>query len=335
MQLRNGNCKELSVRSVSNTSGVLVERMSCKEYQHEIALLLYEELPEAARTALETHIHECAHCNDTYESEKSMHFVLADDAARWEIPPDLFVESRKALADELDRIDKKRSRRRIPTFSVLFTPMRLLESATLIAMGLALGVYVSNQRQITTQLADNQAQEGQVLTIPSNGTVSNLQVVNADPVTGQVELTGEISQPLRFLGKMEDDAVRNLLFSALRDPNNPGSRLKAVEALSQKPTDESIEAALISALVYDGDAGVRMGALEALKEFANEQHVRAAFMNALESDGNAGIRVGAINALTARNSKDPELAKNLEEVTKKDDNPYIRSKALQFVGASR
>jgi hypothetical protein len=92
--------------------------MSCKEYQHPITLLLYEELPEAARTALETHIHECAYCNDAYESEKSIHSVLVDDAARWEIPPDFLVESRKALADELDRIEKKRSRWRIPTFSV-------------------------------------------------------------------------------------------------------------------------------------------------------------------------------------------------------------------------
>ena len=172
-------------------------------------------------------------------------------------------------------------------------------------------------------------------TIPSDGSVSNLQIVNADPVTGQIELTGEISQPLRLHGKMEDDTVRNLLFSALRDQNNPGSRLKAIEALSQKPTEEPVEEALISALVYDGDAGVRMRALEALKKYADEQHVRAAFMHALENDGNAGIRIGAIDALTARNAKDPELVKDLEEVTKKDDNPYIRSKALQFVGSSK
>ena len=145
--------------------------------------------------------------------------------------------------------------------------------------------------------------------------------MNADLVTGQVELTGEISQPFRFFGKMEDDTVRNLVFRVLRDPNNPGSRLKTVEALSQKPTDEFIEEALISALVYDGNAGVRMRALEALKKYADVQHVRAAFMNTLENDGNAGIRIGVIDALTAPNSKDPELAKNLEEITKKDDNP--------------
>jgi hypothetical protein len=310
--------------------------MSCKEYQHQITLLLYEELPESAEAELQTHLQECAHCHDAYESEKAMHSVLADDAARWQnIPSDLLVESRKALADELDRIERKRSWWRLPTFSVVFTPMRLLESAALIAMGLALGVYVSNQRQMAAQMAANQAQAAQVSAIPSNGTVSNLQVVNADPATGQVELAGEISQPLRFHGKMEDDTVRNLLFSALRDANNPGSRLKAVEVLAQKPTDESIEEALISALVYDGDAGVRARALEALKKYADEQHVRAAFMHALESDGNAAIRIGAIDALTARNSNDAELAKNLEEVSKKDDNAYIRSKALQFVGSTK
>jgi hypothetical protein len=308
--------------------------MSCKDYQHEITLLLYEELPESTRVELEIHLNECTNCHDAYESEKAMHSVLAEDASRWDVPSDLLLESRKGLADELDRIERKRSWWRMPTFSVVFTPMRLLESAALIAMGLALGVFVSNQRLITTPIAGNPPQD-QISVIPRNGTVSNLQVVNADPVTGQVELTGEVSQPLRFQGKMDDDVIRNLLFSALRDANNPGSRLKAVEVLAQKPTNEPIEEALTNALVYDDDAGVRMRALEALRKFADEQHVRIALMNALKSDPVVAIRIGAINALTASKSKDQALAKNLQEVTKNDDNPYIRSKVLQFVGTTK
>src|SRR5260370_40112030 len=116
--------------------------MNCKEYQHQITLLLYEELPESVRSELETHIHECAHCNDAYEAEKSMHSVLADDAARWDnIPSALLVESRNALADELDRIEKKRPPWRVHPFSDVFTPMRLLVSAALVGMGLGLGGY--------------------------------------------------------------------------------------------------------------------------------------------------------------------------------------------------
>jgi hypothetical protein len=309
--------------------------MTCKEYQHQITLLLYDELSESARFELETHLHNCESCQGAYESEKAMHSVLAEDAIGWDdIPSDLLVESRKALADQLDRIEKRRSWWRVPAFSVVFTPMRLLESAALVAMGLALGIYLSGGQQGPPQTASNPVQDNKI-SIPRNGTVSNLQVVNADPVTGQVELTGEVSQPLRLQGKMDDDTVRSLLVSALREANNPGSRLAAVEVLSQKPNDESIEEVLISALVYDDDPGVRMRALEGLKKFANEQHVRAAFMHTLKNDDNAGIRIEAINALMAHNSKDPEFAKSLEEAAKNDDNAYIRNKVLQFVSTSK
>jgi HEAT repeat protein/putative zinc finger protein len=310
---------------------------NCKDYQHQITLLLYDELTEGTRRELELHLRECGECKAAFDSERAMHSVLAEDTTGWDVPADLLVESRKALADKLDRTERKRSWWRVPTFSVVFTPMRLLESAALIAMGLALGVYVSNQqtRVSSPSITANTATDSQIPAIPRNGTISNLQVVNADPTTGQVELAGEVSQPLRFHGRMEDDTVRQLLFSALRDTNNPGSRLKAVEVLSQKPTDESIEEALINALVYDEDAGVRMRALEGLKTFANEQHVQAAFMHTLQNDANAGIRIEAIDALLERNPKDPKLAQKLTEATKKDDNPYIRTKVLQFVGTAK
>jgi hypothetical protein len=308
--------------------------VNCKEYQHQITLLLYDELAEGTRQELESHLLECAACKDAYDAEKAVHSTLAEDTASWDVPSDLLVESRRALSNELDRLDNKRSWWRMPAFSVVFTPMRLLESAALIAMGLALGVYVSNQQERLARPVPGVTNTANQV-IPQNGTISNLQVVNADPTTGQVELSGEVSQPLRWNGRMEDDMVRQLLFSALRDPNNPGSRMKAIDVLSRKPTDESIEEALISAMVYDEDPGVRMRALEGLKTFANEQHVRAAFMHTLQNDANAGIRFEAINALVARNPRDPDLAEKLTEATKDDDNQAIRSKALQFASATK
>jgi len=308
--------------------------VNCKEYQHQITLLLYEELPDGVRPELEAHLRQCADCQNTYESEKAMHAAVAEDTMSWDVPSDLLVESRKGLADELDRIEKKRSWWRMPAFSVVFTPMRLLESAALIAMGLALGVYVSNQ-QARPSVAQNTPSEGPVSVIPRNGTITNLQVVNSDPSTGQVELAGQVSQPIRFQGRMDDNTVRQLLFSALRDTANPGSRSKAVEVLSQKPNDETIEEALINALVYDDEPGVRAQALEGLKKYANEQHVRAAFVHALQNDKNANIRVQAIDALTATNANDASLAEEIQEVTKRDDNAYIRQKALQFVSSAR
>src|SRR5262249_19338471 len=150
---------------------------NCKDYQHQITLLLYDELTEGARRELETHLRECVACKEAFDAERAMHSVLAEDTAGWDVPADLLVESRKALADELDRTEIKRSWWRVPTFSVVFTPMRLLESAALIAMGLALGVYVSNQQtRVSPSISASNTAESQSPVIPRNGTISNLQV---------------------------------------------------------------------------------------------------------------------------------------------------------------
>src|SRR5262249_7667686 len=122
---------------------------------------------------------------------------------------------------------------------------------------------------------------------------------------------------------------RQLLFSALRDAENPGSRLQAVEVLSQTPKDETVEEAHINALVYDGDVAVLSRELEGLRKFADEQHVRAAFMHALQNDDNDGIRTGAIDALLQHSDQDPQFGEKLREIAKHEKNPYIRKRELQ------
>jgi hypothetical protein len=304
--------------------------MNCREYQHQIVLFLYEELPEPERAELEVHLLECDACKAALAEERSLHSVLGEDTTAWDVPSDLLVESRKSLADELDRVEQKRAWWRIPTFSVVFTPMRLLESAALIAMGLALGVYMSSQRAVPERVASNEPSPG-VSVIPQNAIVSNLRIVDANTSTGEVELAGEMLQPLRFQGNMDDDTIRRLLLNALSDASNPRSRLHAVEVLSREPTDNTVKEALIRALVSDETPAVRQIALEGLIPFAGEEDVRTALIHALANDRIEGIRLQAIEAL-ARYSKDESVARTIQQLTKDDDNPYVRAKGLQFVG---
>ena len=56
--------------------------MNCREYQHQITLLFYEELPDKAQAGLQVHLEACGACQSVYESEKNMHSVLAEDAIR-------------------------------------------------------------------------------------------------------------------------------------------------------------------------------------------------------------------------------------------------------------
>jgi hypothetical protein len=297
--------------------------MNCREHQNQIVLLLYEELPEDDRNGLEAHLQQCEDCRHVMDEQKGFHSVLSQDRSTWEVPSDLLVESRRSLANALDRMERKPSWWRIPTFSVVFTPMRLLESATLIALGLAFGVYITRGPSPSSLLAPTDSAAAAISTIPQNGTVANLRIVETD-ATGGVTFTGDVVQQFSFKGQMEDDATRRLLFSAVQDSSNPASRLQAVETLGREPAEPSVKELLVQTLLNDEEPGLRLKALEILKPFAGETMVQAALMQVLDRDPHSGIRAGAIDALTPFVNS-TTAANQIQEVTKDDESPYIRA----------
>jgi hypothetical protein len=304
--------------------------MNCQDYQRQIVLSLYEELLEGERVSLEGHLRECEGCRQAHEEQHNFCAALAEDKSAWEFPSDLLVESRRALANQLDNIERKRSWWRVPTFSVVFTPMRMLESATLIALGLAFGVYISNHQVSSVGTASLDSSAG----IPQNGWVSNVRIVSADTNTATVEFTGDVVQPLRYTGRLDDDTTQRLLFSAVQDPMNAGSRMQAVEVLARKSSEPSVKEMLIHALLNDQSLGVRLKAFEGLKPFAGDDDVRAAFMQTLMADPNDGMRVAVVDAL-APFTKSEAMANSIEAVTRNDDNTYVRLKGqglIQTVG---
>ena len=307
--------------------------MSCQEYQRQIVLSLYEELQEGERSGLDTHLRECTGCRQAYKEHQEFSSALAEDETAWELPADLLVEARRALANELDNIERKRSWWRMPAFSVVFTPMRLLESATLIALGLAFGVFISNQQGAPTPTGI----DATIASVPQNGRVSNVRIVSTDASTATVEFTGDVVQPLRFTGRLEDDTTRQLLFSAVQDSMNPGSRMQAVEVLARKSSEPSVKEVLIHALLNDENLSVRLKAFEGLKPFAGDEDVRTAFMEALMKDPNDGVRVAVVDAL-APFTKSEAMANSIEAVTRYDENNYVRLKGqglIHMVGAQR
>jgi len=305
----------------------------CKENQDRIVLFLYEELTEREQTELENHLQECGVCNDSFEQQKSFHAALAEDTGPWNVPSDLLVESRRALANELDRIERKPWSRgwwRLPAFSFVVTPMRLLEWTTLVAVGLAAGVYLNSS---VLRTGSSPSPIASLPGTPGSGseTVSNLRIVNSD-ATGNVELAGDMVRPMHFQGNIMDESVQQLLVGAMRDGRNPSSRMSAVELLSRQPDSRQVKEALIRALIEDDNLGVRLKAMQILKPFANkDKDVQAAFMNALAYDEAAGVRVQAIEALRPF-AHDDSVSRTVQEVTKDDDNPYIKLQAIQFVG---
>jgi len=300
-----------------------MNRMECREYQEQIDLFLYEELSEREQSELETHLQQCSSCNESFENEKSLHAVLAEDNGLWNVPSDLLVESRRELANELDRIERKKSWWRLPAFSVVFSPMRLLEWTTLVAVGMAVGVYVNSS-------LIHPAGPGPFASNNEPESISNLKIVNSDSM-GNVEIIGNLVRPMHFQGNLREDMAQQLLVGALRNGQNPGARLSAVEVLAREPETLPIQQALLRALIEDDNRGVRLKAMQSLIPYAKDPNVQAAFINVLANDEDATIRRQAIDALRGF-AKDDSVAKSVQEVTKNEDNPLIKIRATQFVG---
>jgi hypothetical protein len=241
------------------------------------------------------------------------------------MPSDLLVDCRRILSDEMDRIEAPSG-----WWSVAAGMLRVrwLEAATMASIGLAVGVYMSsgptpgNTGDGTSGLPDSG--------IAAAG-VSNLRIVEADPISGQIALVGEVVRPVRVQGRLEDEDIRQYVFSTLSSPTNPGERLRAVQVLAPNARDAGVQQALIGTLLQDDNPGVRLYALQALKPFAADIEVRAAFMSALENDENPGIRVSAIDALTPL-TQDEATEEVVQEATRADPNGYVRTRALQYVG---
>ena len=306
--------------------------MKCRERQHDIVLFLYDELGNEKRNELRVHMDTCAECQQFCENEKQVHFRLTEDFSEWEVPADLLVESRRSLAEKLDRLEEKRWRWRFRSVVPQILTVRLLESAALVSIGLAVGVYVMNERVLLPSPPAEENEVAEILTsIPEGADVSNLRITEADPTTGQIQLTGDLVQTIDLQGNLEDPNVRNLLFGALSSAGNPGARLQAVELLARNPRDPSVKEVLIGALLSDDNIGVRLYALEGLQSFSDQQDVRQALIYALENDENPGVRVKAIEALTPLTA-DEAMEGIVQEAIRDNPNAYITMRALQFVG---
>lgn len=297
--------------------------MNCRDRQHHITLFLYDELAEPDQTELRRHLESCSVCGEFAEAERQIHIRLTEDFSEWTMPSDLLVECRRNLSDALDRLDARRHWWRAP---FQLPSVRWLEAAAMVSIGLALGVYVSTGSVEPVSTTDV---ESTSTALPSDATVTNLRIVDADPVSGRIQLAGEAVSPVRMEGKLEDPAIQNVLTMALT-ASNAGERLRIVNLLAPNARDARFQEALIGAVMQDENQGVRWYALQALKPLAADENVRSALLFVLENDEIPGLRVEAIDALSPL-TQDEATAEVVQEVTRADPNSYIRNRALQFV----
>lgn len=302
--------------------------MDHAQWKERLALILYDELPELQRKETEDHLHACESCRTELEELKKLHHVLKPQTLL-EPSEKLLMESRQQLRSALRNEREKKSfweslREKLyggaPSYQIA------LGYCSAIIIGLLIGYAVFGRTTPGPKVV------GPTPTNIGRGDVqiSNVRFIDANPSDdGQVEFAFDAITPMKVKGPVDSERIQKVLTYALVQEQNPGVRLRAINAIGESQTtpDLEVKKALITTLKSDENAGVRREALSLLQKFPFDQEIKEAFLYVLENDKNAALRIAVIQSLAAKKAGDQEVVNVLKERVETDDNNYIRMKA--------
>ena len=315
--------------------------MKHKRYEKLLQLSFYNELSEQEQRQLELHVGGCSECQAEQKALLNFHSMLSDPSAvgKFEVSEQLLSEMRRELHATLLQQNETIPiwERLIEKLDAVVTPRYRMAamSFAMLAVGVLAGYLVfshpeenKNYTEVTT-VAGASFDRGDTRT-------SNIRLVDAGGKNGEVEFDFDAVTPVHVKGNLSDERVQKIMARALVNEDNPGVRLRTVNALASQTetsqaTDPAIKAALITALKIDDNVAVRKEALRALVQLPFDNEIKDAILYALVHDTNAGIRIAAINSLelTKYESRmqDSDIVKVLKEKMHSDDNNYIRYQA--------
>lgn len=307
--------------------------MNCQQVQTNLSLYLYGELEFAAEEKLEQHLQDCSFCQLAFSREKAWHTKL--NGERRDVPLDLLGQCRRDLRIAM-RVPEVKSSRHSWRLSNLFGAFdfgggqwskRLAFASFFIFAGFSLSIWM-DRIHLSRFGAGDVTQMG-ILNYPAS------RIRDIQPASNnQVRIVLDRVQEQEIVGSVGDEAVRQLLLRAIKDPADPGLRVDSVELLKgQDGTD--IRDALLYTVRHDENAAVRLKALEGLRRFQDDRATHEALRAVLQYDSSPAVRSAVIDVLAPTNGPlkiTPELAGTLEEIARSErDNDYLRTRCLQVL----
>jgi hypothetical protein len=335
--------------------------MNHKNYKEWLQLSLAGELSSEESHLLREHLAGCDECRAEHDELQRLLSKLGESGARepserllWEARQDLFDMIRKEslTASILTRLTQgvapsvsgSRGGPRSTSPGFLhggwmgwFSGSRLaLSGAAAIAVGIFIG-YLAFGKGVSPQTVspfENGTVDGDI----GGPDIANVRFVDWDSRGGQIELQYDLIRPVRLRTNVEDDRVQRVLAHALLTEDNPGVRLKAIDALDARTTrahGPDVKLALISSLKSDPNAGVRREALRVLQDLPFDSEIKDACLYVLANDENPGMRVASINLLSgARLAGYPvgqDVYEFVNETLKEQDDPLLRARSTAFI----
>jgi len=305
------------------------QRMDCKNFEDQLILYHYDELPAEERAALESHLAACSRCRD--ELEKARHLNRLLNSRRLpEASPELLIQCRQGLDEALDR--EEFGWRGIlrgwlggwPGVPVSGAAAALI----LVALGFGLGWTLHARAPQFAPVGQSGASAPSFADL-SNSRISGISQVSPNPQTGQVRITLDAQRRVTLEGSLDDPHIQQVLVYAVKNYDNPGIRRDTLDALRARPDNPRMRQALLYALGNDANPGVRLEALAATESMDWTAEVRQAVVQSLKHDRNDGVRVAATNALVRHANH--QMLPLLEQLARNDPNDYVRLKCAAAV----
>ncbi|HZS55873.1 MAG TPA: HEAT repeat domain-containing protein [Bryobacteraceae bacterium] len=307
--------------------------MTCQQVQTNLSLYLYGELDFAQEEGLERHLEGCALCQRAFAREKAWHISL--NAEQPDVSLELLSECRRNLRSAL-KADGGAGQKQIWWYRFFpsgFSPTRwsaqVAVASFLVFVGFAAARLIDSGR-VKAPADTNLASLGVI--DPSNARVRDIQPAGEN----SVRIVVDRLQQQEITGKVDDDAVRQLLIAAMQDPTDPGIRVDSVELL-QHQSGSDVRDALLNTVRQDSNAAVRMKALQGLQRFSNDPATRQAIEFVLKHDSNPDVRSEAIDILVPADRPVglmPDVLTTLQDILNSErENDYVRSRSLQVLRA--
>lgn len=306
--------------------------MKHEEIKELVFLHSIDELNETEIEMVSKHLIECEECKNAYDNYISLNQHISENQPA-DAPDFLLFQAREELFEKLYNEKYKQN-----TFSKIINSLRNLiklnykysiVATSFFILGLSLTYFNKTSNSLFSDFDNNIAREN----------FTNVKLVQNIDENGNLELAYEKVIPQTYKGNINDTETKELLAKALLSSDNPGVRIKTVNAFANEAEknfvpDPTVKNALIDAIKKDKNPVVRRTALTVLTKYPFDDEIKQTLLYVLSGDNNSGMRVLAISFLSGMidNTRlDKNTIELLNSMAEKDDNGSVRNKAANIL----
>jgi hypothetical protein len=319
--------------------------MNCKDFEENLPLFLYGDLPSDQRTACEAHLAVCVQCQAVRDQVRALHGVLAQRPGL-EPSPHFLVECRQALEEALDRErlgwrGLMRDWLHFPQLPARWAGLPVAFTLSLVVFGFGLGWTLGPRAaRVAPSVSENVTTSSLAGADLENLRINDISRVAPDPNTGDVRITMDAQRRVTVEGSLDDPHIQQLLVYAVKSYDNAGIRRDTLDALRARSSSPKVRAALLYTLEHDQNVGNRLAALDAVRGMQGGHDLQQSLLQVLEHDDNLGVRVESVDALVnhvEKEGRDETVLNALQRLAGSDPSGYVRLKcasALRKLGSN-